>query len=50
VYHDVNPAGRMGISCVWVQRYGERFDPTAPQTDPVLTVPDLATLADALLD
>jgi 2-haloacid dehalogenase len=50
VYHDVNPAGRMGISCVWVQRYGERFDPPAPQTDPVLTVPNLATLADALLD
>jgi len=50
VYHDVNPAGRMGISCVWVQRYGTRFDPPTPQTDPVLTVPDLATLADALLD
>jgi 2-haloacid dehalogenase len=50
VYHDVNPAGRMGISCVWVQRYGERFDPPAPRTDPVFTVPDLATLADALLD
>jgi 2-haloacid dehalogenase len=50
VYHDVNPAGRIGISCVWVQRYGERFDPPAPRTDPVFTVPDLATLADALLD
>jgi len=50
VYHDVNPAGRMGISCVWVQRYGERFDPPALRTDPVLTVPDLASLADALLD
>jgi 2-haloacid dehalogenase len=49
VYHDVNPAGRMGISCVWVQRYGERFDPPTPQTAPVRTVPDLSSLADALL-
>ncbi|MFB6231048.1 MAG: haloacid dehalogenase type II [Salinibacter sp.] len=50
VYHDVNPAGRMGIACAWVQRYDERFDPPAPQTDPVRTVPDLSSLADALLD
>ena len=50
VYHDVNPAGRLGLSCVWVQRYGERFDPPMPQTDPVLTVPDLSSLADALLN
>ena len=50
VYHDVNPAGRLGIACVRVRRYGERFDPPAPQTDPVHTVPDLAPLADELLD
>jgi len=50
VYHDVNPAGRLGLSCVWVQRYGERFDPPTPRTDPALTVPDLATLHDQLLD
>jgi 2-haloacid dehalogenase len=50
VYYDVIPAGRMGISCVWVQRYGTRFDPPTPQTDPVLTVPDLSSVADALLD
>jgi 2-haloacid dehalogenase len=49
VYHDINPAGRLGLSCVWVRRYGGRFDPPAPQTDPVLTVPDLSSLADALL-
>ncbi len=49
VYHDVNPAGRMGISCVWVQRYDQRFDPPTPQTEPALAVPDLASLADALL-
>ncbi len=50
VYYDVNPAGRMGISCVWVRRYDERFDPPTPQTDPVLTVSGLTSLADALLD
>jgi len=49
VYHDVNPAGRLGLSCVWVQRYGERFDPPTPRTAPVRTVPDLSTLADTLL-
>lgn len=49
VYHDVNPAGRLGLSCVWVQRYGERFDPPTPRTDPALTVSDLTSLADALL-
>lgn len=49
VYHDVNPAGRLGLSCVWVQRYGTRYDPPTPQTEPVDTVPDLATLADRLL-
>jgi len=32
VYHDVNPAGRLGLSCVWVRRYDDQFDPPAPQT------------------
>jgi len=50
VYHDVNPAGRIGISCVWVQRYEEPFDPPTPQTDPVFAVPDLSSLADTLLN
>ncbi len=50
VYHDVNPAGRLGLSCVWVRRYGDRFDPPTPQTDPDHTVPDLASLADVLLE
>lgn len=50
VYHDVNPAGRMGISCVWVQRYDQRFDPPTPQTTPALTVSDLSTLADVILE
>lgn len=50
VYHDINPAGRLGLSCVWVQRYGTRFDPPTPQTDPAGTVPDLETLADAVVE
>lgn len=50
VYHDVNPAGRLGLSCVWIQRYGERFDPPTPRTAPVRTVPDLTSLADVLLE
>ncbi len=49
VYHDINPAGRLGLSCVWVQRYGQRFDPPTPRTAPVRTVPDLSSLADTLL-
>lgn len=48
VYHDINPAGRLGLSCVWVQRYGDRFDAPSPRTDPVLTVPDLSSLVDVL--
>jgi len=50
VYHDLNPAGRLGLSCVWVQRYQKRFDPPTPRTDPILTVPDLSRLADTILD
>ena len=48
VYHDITPAGRLGVSCAWVQRYDKRFDPPAPQSEPALTVPDLRHLADAL--
>ena len=50
VYHDVNPAGRLGLSRVWVRRYADRFGGDAPNAEPDLTVPDLATLADHLLD
>lgn len=50
VYHDINPAGRLGLSCVWVQRYGTRFDPPTPTIDPVLAVSDLQSLATALED
>lgn len=49
VYHDVNPADRLGLSCVWVRRYGDRFDSPTPQVEPVLIVPNLRTLAERLL-
>lgn len=49
VYHDVNPADRLGLSCVWVRRYGDRFDSPTPQAEPVLIVPNLRTLAERLL-
>jgi 2-haloacid dehalogenase len=48
VYHDLNPASRLGLSCAWIQRYGTRFTDQDPRTPPVATVPDLATLADTL--
>lgn len=48
VYHDLNPASRLGLACAWVQRYGRRFPDPDPRTSPVVTVPDLATLADML--
>lgn len=44
VYHDVNPTARLGLSCVQVRRYGGRFA-EEPEGSPVLTVPDLQTLA-----
>jgi len=46
VHHDLNPAGRLGLSCAWVQRYGTRFTDAEPQMPPAATVPDLTTLAD----
>lgn len=49
VYHDINPAGQLGLTCAWVHRYGDRFNGPTPRTDPALTVPDLARLADTLL-
>ncbi|PSQ95310.1 MAG: haloacid dehalogenase type II [Bacteroidetes bacterium SW_9_63_38] len=49
VYHDLNPAGRLGLACVWVRRYDGRFTDAEPRTAPAATVPDLATLADMLL-
>ncbi len=48
VYHDINPAGRLGLSCVWVDRYDGRFGSSPEKGNPLLTVPDLATLVEAL--
>lgn len=48
VYYDLNPAGRLGLSCAWVQRYGTRFTDQDPRTASVVTVPDLATLANMI--
>jgi 2-haloacid dehalogenase len=49
VYHDVNPAGRLGLDCARVRRYGGRFDASPPSTSPVIEVPNLGDLAAALL-
>lgn len=49
VYHDVNPAQRLGLSCAWVRRYGDRFDTRSPATEPAFTVSNLTELADTLL-
>lgn len=48
VYHDINPAGRLGLSCVWVDRYDGRFGSSPKKGDPLFTVPDLATLVEVL--
>lgn len=49
VYHDLNPAGRLVLSCAWVKRYDNRFGDDAPTDDPVLTVSNLSLVADSLL-
>jgi 2-haloacid dehalogenase len=43
LYHDIAPAAELGIPTIWVNRLGEPADPR-----PVLTLPSLAGLADAL--
>jgi 2-haloacid dehalogenase len=49
VYHDIDPAGRLGLSCVWVRRYGDRFGAPTPSVEPTHVVPTLSDLADILL-
>ncbi len=49
VYHDIDPAGRLGLSCGWVRRYGDRFAAPTPSVEPTHVVPTLADLADILL-
>jgi 2-haloacid dehalogenase len=42
-FHDIVPAGQLGLTTVWVNRLGEQGDP-APNRE----VPDLSPLADTL--
>ena len=42
-FHDVVPAGRLGIRTIWINRLGERGDPP-----PTRELPDLRSLADTL--
>ncbi len=43
LFHDVEPASKLGIQCIWINRLGEPEDPR-----PARTLPDLSGLADAL--
>ena len=43
LYHDVEPASALGISCIWINRLDEPEDPR-----PARTLPDLSGLPDAL--
>jgi 2-haloacid dehalogenase len=42
LFHDVAPAGELGIPCIWVNRLGEQ-----PGPEPDRTVPDLRGVPDA---
>jgi 2-haloacid dehalogenase len=42
-FHDVVPAGQLGLTSVWVNRRGERGDPP-----PTREIPDLTPLPDTL--
>ena len=43
LFHDVEPASKLGIRCIWINRLGEPDDPR-----PAKTLPDVSSLADAL--
>ena len=43
LFHDVEPASKLGIRCIWINRLGEPDD-----TRPARTLPDVSALADAL--
>jgi len=47
LFHDIGPAGQLGLATVWVDRRGGRPGGATPPSDAQadLTVPDLATLA-----
>jgi 2-haloacid dehalogenase len=42
-FHDVVPAGELGLHTIWINRYGERRDPPADRE-----LPDLTRLPDTL--
>jgi 2-haloacid dehalogenase len=42
-YHDIVPAHALGLTTIWINRYGERAEPA-----PTRELPDLAPLPDAL--
>jgi 2-haloacid dehalogenase len=42
-YHDIVPARALGLTTIWINRYGERAEPA-----PTRELPDLALLPDAL--
>ena len=45
LYHDIAPANRLGIACVWVNRANRGGGTRGADAVPDLVVPDLATLA-----
>ena len=45
LYHDIGPANRLGIACVWVNRADRGGATLATDAVPDLVVPDLAALA-----
>ncbi|MEX2210280.1 MAG: HAD-IA family hydrolase [Gaiellaceae bacterium] len=45
LFHDIAPAGDLGIPTVWINRLGERPDP-----EPTRELPDLTGLADVLAE
>jgi len=45
LFHDIEPANKLGITCVWVDRAGHGGATRRTDAVPDLVVPDLATLA-----
>ena len=45
LYHDIDPANSLGITCVWVNRAGRGGGTRRTNAVPDLEVPDLASLA-----
>ena len=46
LFHDIGPANRLGIKCVWVDRDGRGGGTRRTEAVPDLVVPDLAKLAE----